>query len=165
MDLILTPLFSGPAVAPLSLLISCRCQTRFSNFFLSPLNGPSQVLAEFVSDQSGSSTGFNITATEHTTGCGGILHGMVSQHQTTLSIFKNLQFGILGWTIGGELTDDICFHVSRCFFQGGMITSPRKTGSLQYPDSTECIWEIRTEPGYHTEVNCPEISTEYNPLL
>ena len=38
-----------------------------------------------------------------------------------------------------------------------MITSPRKTGSLQYPDSTECIWEIRTDPGYHTEVQCPDI--------
>ena len=78
MDPILTPLFSGPAVAPLSLPISCRCRTRFSHLFLPSLDGPSQVLAEFVSDQSGSSTGFNITATEHTTGCGGILHGMVS---------------------------------------------------------------------------------------
>ena len=78
MDLIPTPLFSGPAVAPLSLPISCRCRTRFSHLFLPSLDGPSQVLAEFVSDQSGSSTGFNITATEHTTGCGGILHGMVS---------------------------------------------------------------------------------------
>ena len=38
-----------------------------------------------------------------------------------------------------------------------MITSPRKTGSLQYPDSTECIWEIRTDPGYHTEVQRPDI--------
>ena len=86
MDLILTRLFSGPAVVPLSLPISCRCRTRFSDFFLPPLlDGPSQVLAEFVSDQSGSSTGFNITATEHTTGCGGILHGMVSQHPTTLT--------------------------------------------------------------------------------
>ena len=43
MDLILTPLFSGPAVAPLSLPISCRCQTRFSDFFFLPplLDGPS----------------------------------------------------------------------------------------------------------------------------
>ena len=40
---------------------------------------PHQVLVEFVSDQSGGGAGFNITATEHTTGCGGILHGMVSQ--------------------------------------------------------------------------------------
>ena len=71
-------------------------------------------------------------------------------------------FDILGLTIGREFTDDICFHVSRFFLlQGGMITSPRKTGSLQYPDSTECIWEIRTEPGYHTEVKLPEISTRF----
>ena len=46
----------------------------------------SQVLVEFVSDQSGSSSGFNITATEHTTGCGGILHGMVGFNlETTYS--------------------------------------------------------------------------------
>ena len=78
--------------------------------------------------------------------------------QQLLQMFKKMGFDILGLTIGREFTDDICFHVSRFFLlQGGMITSPRKTGSLQYPDSTECIWEIRTEPGYHTEVKLPEI--------
>ena len=48
-----------------------------------------------------------------------------------------------------EKTTSVSISVS----QGGMITSPRKTGSLQYPDSTECIWELRTDPGYHTEVS------------
>ena len=52
---------------------------------------PPQVLVEFVSDQSGGGAGFNITATEHTTGCGGILHGMVSQDRATLSCFDNLE--------------------------------------------------------------------------
>ena len=155
MDLIPTPLFSGPAVAPLSLPISCRCRTRFSNFFLPSLDGPSQVLAEFVSDQSGSSTGFNITATEHTTGCGGILHGMVSQHQATISWFENFVFG----RILEEHQQTTFVSVSlKVLLQGGLITSPRNTGSVQYPDSTECIWEIRTDPGYHIEVKCPDIS-------
>ena len=48
----------------------------------------------------------------------------------------------------------------KVLLQGGLITSPRNTGSVQYPDSTECIWEIRTDPGYHTEVKCPEISNK-----
>ena len=48
-----------------------------------------------------------------------------------------------------EKTTSVSISVS----QGGMITSPRQIGSLQYPDSTECIWELRTDPGYHTEVN------------
>ena len=87
MDLIQALPFFGLAAALLSLTLSRRCQTRFSNFLL-PLFDvfSSQVLVEFVSDQSGSSDGFNITATEHTTGCGGILHGMVAFNlETTYS--------------------------------------------------------------------------------
>ena len=88
MDLIQTLPFFGPVAALLSLPPSRRCQTRFSNFLLPffDIFFSSQVLVEFVSDQSGSSSGFNITATEHTTGCGGILHGMVAFNlETTYS--------------------------------------------------------------------------------
>ena len=36
----------------------------------------SQVSVHFVSDQRNSGRGFNMTAVEHTAGCGGQLHGM-----------------------------------------------------------------------------------------
>ena len=35
-------------------------------------------------------------------------------------------------------------------FQEGVISSPRSPGSTKYPDSTECIWEIRSGAGYHS---------------
>jgi hypothetical protein len=39
-----------------------------------------KVLVEFMSDGVGSGAGFNISATEHTAGCGGVLHGLVCAH-------------------------------------------------------------------------------------
>ena len=110
---------------------------------------------------------------EHTTGCGGILHGMVSSAKISYSkIIWLYVMGIsflrvdLKQTFDKRLVSEqgcILIHikadnekttsVSISVSQGGMITSPRNTGSLQYPDSTECIWELRTDPGYHTEVN------------
>ena len=35
------------------------------------------VLIEFVADQQNNNAGFNFTAVEHTSGCGGLLHGRV----------------------------------------------------------------------------------------
>ena len=34
-----------------------------------------------------------------------------------------------------------------------MISSPCNSGSTKYPDNTECVWEIRSDPGYHTVVD------------
>ena len=31
----------------------------------------------------------------------------------------------------------------------GNITSPKSLGSRKYPASTECIWQIEAEEGYH----------------
>ena len=70
-----------------------------------------QLTIEFVSDRRNNNAGFNLTAVEHTAGCGGLLHGL-----------------------------------------SGTVTSPRAEGSSKYPDSTECVWEIRAEPGYHTNI-------------
>ena len=38
-------------------------------------------LIEFVADKQNNNAGFNITAVEHTTGCGGLLHGQVGTKQ------------------------------------------------------------------------------------
>ena len=102
---------------------------------------PPQVLVEFVSDGAGTSSGFNITATEHTAGCGGVLHGMVCS-------CSSMQ---MPYSVTAHQTD-LCQYVRTTFAQGGVIQSPRAEGSTQYPASTECTWELRTDPGYHTEV-------------
>ena len=69
------------------------------------------ITVQFVSDRRNNNSGFNLTATEHTAGCGGLLHGMA-----------------------------------------GTIRSPRTQGSSKYPDSAECVWEILSDPGYHTNI-------------
>ena len=69
------------------------------------------VTVQFVSDRRNNNSGFNLTAVEHTAGCGGLLHGMA-----------------------------------------GSIVSPRSEGSSKYPDGAECVWEILSEPGYHTKI-------------
>ena len=61
---------------------------------------------EFVSDSAGTSSGFNITATEHTAGCGGVLHGMVCLLPLQ---FANATFRYCSPKIlVPVLTDDLC---------------------------------------------------------
>ena len=71
----------------------------------------SQMIVQFHTDVStDSNSGFTFTASAHSAGCGGVLHGAT-----------------------------------------GNVTSPNEDvpGSTRYPNSAECIWEIRGEPGFH----------------
>ena len=53
-------------------------------------------------------SGFEFTASAHSLGCGGVLHG-----------------------------------------DHGNISSPVAEGGTKYPNGAECVWEIRSEQGFH----------------